>query len=337
MRVALDALGGDHAPADQVKGALLAVREFDIQIQLVGPPDLLEAELSKHPKDPRIVVVPASDAITMSEGEVVKAVRQRRDASINVAMDLVKQGKADAMVSAGNTGAVVASAFFVLGRVNGVERPALATLIPFNSGHLFVLDLGANADCRPSHLMQFGIMGAAFMSEVHGIANPRVGLLNLGEEIGKGNELATEAFERLKASNLNFIGNVEGTEIHKGVSDVLVTDGFTGNVALKTGEGIADYILQQVRATIKSSPLFIMAALLLKPALKRSLKSLQYEEYGGAHLMGIDGIVVIAHGRSDAIAVKNALRVANAAAASDLMRTMRETFAAPSASPAAGR
>jgi glycerol-3-phosphate acyltransferase PlsX len=273
----------------------------------------------------------------MDEDEIVKAVRQRREASINVAMRLVKEGKAGAMVSAGNSGAVSASGFFMLGRIEGIERPALGVNVPFNSGNVFLIDAGANADCRPSHLVQFGVMGSTYVEQVLGVRNPRVGLLNSGEESGKGNTLASEAFDRLKESTLNFVGNVEGTEVYKGVCDVLVTDGFTGNIALKTGEGIADYILQQVRATIKSSPLFVMASILLKPALKRALKSLQYEEYGGANLLGVDGIVVIAHGRSDATAFKNALRVANAAAASDLMRIMRETFAEPSASPAAGR
>jgi phosphate acyltransferase len=283
-------------------------------------------------------VVPASEAITMAEDEIVKAVRQRRDASINVAMTLVKDGAADAVVSAGNTGAVMASAFFVLGRIPGVERPALGTLLPYNAGKVYLLDAGANADCRPSHLLQFAKMGAAYLEQVVGVARPRVALLNTGEEAGKGNELAAETFERLQESGLNFIGNVEGQNIHKGVCDVIVTDGFTGNVALKAGEGVADYILQQVRGVIKSSPLFITASILLKPALKRALKTLQYEEYGGANLLGVDGVVVIAHGRSDALAIKNALRLANAAAGSHLLETMRASFAEPSsASAAAGR
>ena len=338
MRVALDAMGGDHAPVEQVKGALIAAQEFGVEVLLVGPPDLLEAELAKHPRNSRVSIVPARDTITMGEDEIVSAVRQQPEASVNVAMSLVKEGRADAVVSAGNSGAVAASAFFMLGRVPGVERPALGTLIPFNSGKLFVLDLGANADCRPSHMAQFGVMGSAFMEEVGGVVKPRVGLLNMGEEDGKGNNLTSESFERLKENTgINFVGNVEGVEIHKNVCDVLVTDGFTGNVALKVGEGIADYILQEVRATIKSSILFLAAAVLLKPALKRSLKSLNYEEYGGANLLGINGVVVIAHGRSDAVAFKNALRVADLASGSHLMEKMRATFAEAKASSAAGR
>jgi len=337
LKVALDVLGGDLAPAEQIKGALLAAEEFGVDVLLVGPPEVIEAELSKYPRNNRISIVGAMDEITMDEGEVVKAVRTRRDASINVAMKLVKDGDADAMVSAGNTGAVMASAFFVLGRIPGVERPALSTLIPFNAGRVFLLDAGANADCRPSYLLQFAKMGAVYSREVVGVTNPRVGLLNTGEESGKGNEITSEAYDLLKQSDLNFVGNIEGQNVHKGLCDVVVADGFTGNVALKVGEGMADYILQQVRSVIRSSILYAPAAILLKPALRRALKSLQYEEYGGGNLLGVNGVVVIAHGRSDAVAIKNALRVANASAASDLMIKMRELFAQPSEPSAAGR
>jgi phosphate acyltransferase len=337
VRVALDAVGGDRAPVEQVKGALLAAREYGIEVALVGPPEMIEAELKKHPADSRVSIVPASDNIPMEEEEVVKAVRQRRGASINVATQLVKDGEAQAVVSAGNTGAVMASAFFLLGRIPGVERPALGTLLPYNAGRVFLLDVGANVDCRPSHIVQFAKLGASFIEQVGGVPNPRVGLLNIGEEASKGTELAREAHERLLESDVNFVGNVEGVNIHKGVCDVIVADGFTGNMALKVGEGVADYILQAVKSTIKSSPLFIAAAILLKPALKKALKHLQYEEYGGANLLGVNGVVVIAHGRSDALAIKNALRVANAAASSDLLKTIRASFAESTHSAAAGK
>ena len=337
MRVALDALGGDLAPVEAIKGALLAAEELGVDVILVGPPALVERELAKYPRNNRISVVEAADAIQMGEDEIVKAVRTRPNASINVAMKLVKTGEADAMVSAGNTGAVMASAFFVLGRIPGVERPALSTLIPFNAGRVFLLDAGANADCRPSYLVQFAQMGTVYSREVVGVANPRVGLLNTGEESGKGNETIAEAYELLKQTGLNFVGNIEGQNVHKGLCDVVVADGFTGNVALKVGEGMADYILQQVRSVIRSSILYAPAAILLKPALRRALKSLQYEEYGGGNLLGVNGVVVVAHGRSDAVAIKNALRVANASAASDLMMKMREIFAQPGEPSAAGR
>jgi len=338
VKIALDAMGGDLSPVEPIKGAVLAAKEFEIDIALVGPPNVLEAELKKHPRSRRVSVVAGGDAIGMEEDRIVQAVRQRRDASINVATGLVRDGDADAVVSAGNTGAVMASAFLFLGRIPGIERPALGTLLPYNAGRVFLIDAGANADCRPSQLVQFAEMGAAYMERVMGLQRPRVGLLNVGEEPGKGNELIQEAFERLRESDLNFIGNVEGVHVHKGVCDVVVTDGFTGNVALKVGEGIADYILEQVRGVIKSSPLYVSAAILLKPALRSALKRLQYEEYGGAHLMGVNGVVVIAHGRSDAVAIKNAIRLAKDAAGSGLLETMRASFAEPSpTSPAAGR
>jgi glycerol-3-phosphate acyltransferase PlsX len=234
----------------------------------------------------------------------------------------------------------MASAVFVLRRIPGIERPAIGIVLPYNAGRVLLIDAGANSDCRPNHLLQFAQMGSAYVEKVIGLPRPRVGLLNIGEEAGKGNELAQEAYERLSESSLNFIGNVEGVHVHKGVADVIVTDGFTGNVALKVGEGIADYILEQVRGVVKSSPFFAGAALLLKPALRRALKRLQYEEYGGANLLGVNGVVVIGHGRSDAIAIKNALKVAKAAAQSSLIDTMRDSFAAsssPEPSPAAGR
>jgi len=333
-------MGGDRAPAEPVKGAVEAARELGIQIALVGPPDLLESELKKHGPTDKISIVPAADAIAMAEHDVADAVRDRPDASINVAMSLVREGKADAIVSAGNTGAVMVSALFLLRRLPGVERPAIGILLPYNAGRVFLIDAGANSDCKPNYLVLFAQMGSTYMEKVVGIARPRIGLLNIGEEASKGNELAQESHARLSESGLNFVGNVEGVRVHKGVCDVIVTDGFTGNVALKVGEGIADYILQQVRTTVKSSPLFLAAAVLLKPALRRALQRLQYEEYGGANLLGVNGVVVIAHGRSDAIAIKNGLSVAQAAAQSGLIETMRASFArapAPETTPAVGR
>ncbi len=338
MKIALDAMGGDRAPAEPVKGALDAAREYGVEIALVGPSDLIEAELKKHPQVPGVSVVPAGEAIAMEEDKIVMAVRQRRDASINVATGLVKDGQAQAVVSAGNTGAVMASATLVLGRIRGIERPALGLVLPYNEGKVLLIDAGANVDCRPNYLLQFGQMGSVYVDKVLGVPNPRVGLINVGEEASKGNDLMLGAYERLSESGLNFIGNIEGVEVHKGVADVVVTDGFTGNVALKVGEGIADYILDTVRGVIKSSPLYIAAALLLKPALKRAMKRLQYEEYGGANLLGVNGVVVIAHGRSDAVAIKNALRVAKIAAESGLIDTMRASFAnEPAPSPVPGR
>ena len=330
MKIALDAMGGDSAPAEPVKGALLATKELGVEIALVGPEESIRAELSKHPKNDAISVVDAGEAITMNEDRVVQAVRQRRDASINVASALVRDGEAQAVVSAGNSGAVMASAFLILGRISGVERPGLGMLLPYNAGRVFVIDIGANVDSRPNHLLQFAQMGSAFVKNIAGLSNPRVALLSNGEEASKGNELVQEAHEKLRESSLNFIGNIEGVSVHKAVADVVVTDGFTGNIALKVGEGTADYILEQVRSVIKSSPLYVAAAILLKPALRRALKRMQYEEYGGANLLGVNGVVVIAHGRSDSVAIKNALRVAKAAGESNLIETIRASMGTPS-------
>lgn len=326
MKLALDAMGGDLSPTEPVNGAFLAAKELNVEVALVGPQDLLEAELAKHPRDPRISIVPSGGAIGMEEENIVRAVRARRDASSYVAMELVKCGEAAGMVSAGNTGAIMATAFFSLGRVSGIERPAVALVLTYNTGRVLLIDTGANIDCRPNHLLQFGQMGSVYMQKVFDIARPRVGLLSNGEEPTKGNELVLEAHEKLAQSGLNFVGNVEGTHVHKGQCDVLVADGFTGNIALKAGEGIADYIIEQVRASIKSNPLLMVAGLLLKPAIKRSLASMQYQETGGAVLLGVDGIVVIAHGRSTGYAIKNALKVAKIAAENNVMDTMRASF-----------
>jgi len=336
VRIALDAMGGDFAPAETVKGALLAAKEFDVDIDLVGLPERIELEMGKNGRrSPRVTVVPASEVIAMEEEKIAQAVRTRRDASINVAMSLMRDGRADAVVSAGNTGAVMASALLMLGRIRGIERPALGTLLPYNDGRVFLLDIGANADCKPAYLVQFAQMGSSYMETVLGIHHPRVGLLNVGTEDVKGSDLAQEAFERLRESNLNFIGNVEGINVHKGIADVIVTDGFTGNVALKVAEGIADYILEQVRGVIKSSLLYVSASLLLKPALRRVLKQLQYEEYGGAYLLGVNGVVVIAHGRADASAIKNAVRVAKMAAEGGLVASISASLTAATATAAA--
>jgi glycerol-3-phosphate acyltransferase PlsX len=331
LKIALDAMGGDKGPAETVKGAVLAARDYGVEIALVGPPEILEAELRRHGRLPAgITIVPAAEAIDMEEDRIVQAVRNRRDASINVAHHLVRDGEAQAVVSAGNTGAVMASAITVLGRIRGIERPAVATLLPYNQGRVLLLDVGANPDCRPSYLVQFAQMGSVYMEKVMGIQDPRVCLLNIGEESVKGNDLAKEAYERLSdpSIGINFAGNIEGVNAHKGIAEVVVTDGFTGNIALKVGEGLADYILEQVTAVIKSSPLFVAAAVMVKPALRRALKRLKYEEYGGAYLLGVNGVVVIAHGRADASAINNAIRVANIAAESGLIETMRESLGA---------
>ena len=321
--IALDAVGGDRAPSEPVAGALLATRELGLQVALVGPLEILREELARHgPVPSGIELVAAGEAIGMEEAPV-QAVRQKKDASINIAMELVKQGKADAVVSAGNTGAVMAAALLKLGRVRGIERPAIGAMAPYNTTGMLVLDVGANADCKPSYLEQFAQMGAVYMEQVYGVANPRVGLLNIGEEAVKGNELAVEAYARLERSDLNFVGNVEPDRIPHGPADVIVTDGFTGNVAVKVTEGVADFIFSQLKTSIMSRLRYRLAALVLRPALLEMRRHLDYGEYGGAPLLGVNGVVIIAHGRAEAQAMMNALRVAGEAASSGMLDAFR--------------
>ncbi len=323
MIIALDAMGGDAAPQEPVRGALLAHDEFGLQIALVGPHEPLREELLRHGPPPAgIEVIEASEAIGMDEPPV-QAVRQKKEASINVAMRLVKEGHAEAAVSAGSTGAVMASALLNLGRVPGIERPALGVMAPYNSRGILVLDVGANADCKPSYLEQFAQMGSVYMEKVYGVARPRVALMNIGEEVTKGNELTQEVFERLQKLDLNFVGNIEPDRIHLGLADVIVTDGFTGNVAVKAAEGVADFIFSQLRSTISARLRYRLAALVLRPALLQMRRRMDYGEYGGAPLLGVNGVVIVTHGRADGQAIKNALRNAGDAAASDMLEAIR--------------
>jgi len=326
MIIALDAMGGDRAPSEPVAGALLAHRELGLQIALVGVPELVREELAHHGPTPSgIEVVAASEAIGMDE-QPVQAVRQKKHASINVAMGLLKRGVAGAVVSAGNTGAVMASALLNLGRVPGIERPAIGTMAPYTGRGVLVLDVGANADCKPSYMVQFAKMGAVYMEHVFSIERPRVGLLNIGEEDSKGNELTQEVHALLKESNLHFVGNVEPDRVHLDPADVIVTDGFTGNVAVKTTEGVADFIFSQLRATITSKLQYRLAALVMRPALLAMRRRMDYGEYGGAPLLGVDGVVIVAHGRADKQAIRSALRNANGVATSGMLEALHRAF-----------
>jgi glycerol-3-phosphate acyltransferase PlsX len=326
MIIALDAMGGDRAPAEPVSGALRAHRELDIQVALVGGPDVLRAELAKHgPVPSGIEVVAASEVISMDELPA-QAVRQKKDASINVAMELVKRGEAAGFVSAGNTGAVMAAALLKLGRVPGIERPAIGTMAPYTEKGILVLDVGANADCRPSYLVQFAEMGSVYAEHVLDIQRPRVALLNIGEEETKGNELTQDVFALLQESSVNFVGNIEPDRIPDAIADVVVTDGFTGNVAVKTAEGMAEFIFRQLRAAIMSRPQNRLAALILRPALLAMRSRLDYGEYGGAPLLGVNGVVIVAHGRAEGTAIRSALRNAREAARSGLLEALREAF-----------
>jgi glycerol-3-phosphate acyltransferase PlsX len=308
IKIALDAMGGDFAPAELVKGAVLAVAEQpELEIILVGDPEKINAELKKQHQVNRLSIVPASEVIGMDD-HPAQAVKQKKDASINVAVNLVKEGKADAVVSAGNTGAIMAAALFKLGRIPGIERPAIATEFPLPSGKVLLLDMGANVDCKPKHLQQFALMGSLYAKLTMHINNPRVGLLNIGEEKEKGNELTREAWPLLKELPINFIGNVESKEILNGKADVIVCDGFVGNLILKFGESLGNAIFQMLKSEVSKGILSKIGLVFLIPALLRLRKKITYDEYGGAPMLGIAGTVFKAHGRAKSAAIKNALR-----------------------------
>ena len=322
--IALDAMGGDHAPEEIVKGAVLAARELGVQVALVGPPALVEEELAKAgPRPEGIRLVAASEVIAMDE-HPAQAARHKKDSSIVVGLKLLKQGEADAFVSAGNTGAVLAGSIMYLGRLRGIARPSLVALLPLSGRLSVLLDIGANADCKPKYLLQFAEMGSAYMERVWKVERPRVALLSIGEEETKGNLLTLEAYGLLKeATHLNFIGNVEGRDIATDAADVIVTDGFTGNVVVKTMEGMGAFIGGQVEGAIRSRWYYMLAGLVLRGALRRMRKRIDPREYGAGPLLGVNGLVFVGHGRSDAVAIRSALRVAREAVVSGMLDAMR--------------
>ncbi len=311
MKIAVDAMGGDFAPQKIVEGAVWYAQEFHNPVVLVGRKDQIETELKRHPsKGLPITVVHASEVIDMEESPS-KASRNKQDSSIVVATKLLAQGKVDAVVSAGNSGAVMTSALRYLGRLPGIYRPTIATLIPTQRGHCIVADAGANADCKPEYLFQFAVMARLAAQNILDIDDPKVGLLSIGEEKEKGNHLTKHAHPIFAAcKELNFIGNVEGRDIPKGKADVVVCDGFVGNVVLKTMEGTADVISKMIRNEIASSVLAKLGYLLCRQALNKFKKKMDYAEYGGAPLLGVKGVCIICHGKSTAKAIKNAIKVA---------------------------
>ena len=321
--VALDAMGGDRAPEELVRGAALAARRHGLRPLLVGQPERLEPLLAAEARGLGLTVVPAGSAVPMDE-HAVEALRGHRDSSIAVALALLKEGRAQAVVSAGHSGATMAAALFALGRLPGIERPAIGVVVPSREKPALLVDVGANADCRPHYLVQFARLGDAYMRSVFGIQRPRVALLSIGEEASKGNRLTLEAHALLAESGLAFIGNLEGRDIPRGAADVFVTDGFTGNVVLKTGEGVAEFLVGLLRAEIRSRPHYLLGALLLRPALRAVMRQLDYREYGAAPLLGVRGCVFIAHGRSDARAIANALRAAAEVASAGVMDALAQ-------------
>lgn len=315
MRIALDAMGGDRGSEMAIQGALAAVRgRNDLHVILIGPQTLLEQQLADnssgfHEVIDRITVHHASEVITMDDSPV-EAVRKKKEATIMVGFDLVKNGEADAVVSAGNSGATMAAAIRKLGRLPGVSRPGIASFFPTVKKPVMLMDIGANVDCRPQHLYQFAVMASSCSGLLLKYERPRVGLLSIGEETGKGNALVKETYDLLKQSPLNFIGNVEGRDVYKGDVDVVVCDGFVGNIALKISEGLADAAMQLLKREIMKTWRAKIGYLLIREAFAGFKKQVDYAEYGGAPLLGIDGTGIICHGASNALAIRNAIEVA---------------------------
>ena len=310
-RIAVDAMGTDTAPLPEAEGAIQAAREKQAHILLVGPQDILKKELARRgePGLP-IDIVHASEAVTM-EDAAAKAFRRKRDSSIRVAARLVREGKADGLISAGNTGAVMTTTKIVLGTLAGVDRPALAAVFPTSRRKAAVLlDVGANVDCKPIHLEQFALMGEVYYRAIFGVERPRVGLLSIGEEEHKGNELTRETFSRLKQLPLNFVGNVEGRDLYNGRVEVIVCDGFIGNVALKISEGLIEAVSSLLKEALSSTISAKVGYVLSRKAFQDFKKRVDYSEYGGAPLLGVRGVCIICHGGSNSNAIKNAIRVA---------------------------
>ncbi len=326
--VAVDAMGGDNAPISIIKGAVMAVNENSkVIVKLVGPEDVIKEELKKYTyKNEQIEIINATEIIETSEPPVL-AIRRKKDSSLVVAMNLVKKGLADAFVSAGSTGAVLVGGQLIIGRIKGIDRPPLAPAIPTSKGPSLLVDCGANVDARPDHLVQFAKMGSIYMENVMGVANPRVGIINIGAEEEKGNHLVKETFPLLKnCPDINFVGSVEARDIPLGKADVLVCDAFVGNCVLKMFEGVGILLLSEIKKGMLSTFRSKIGALLVKPALKKTLKRFDASEYGGAPMIGLNGLVVKSHGSSDAKEIKNSIFQCIAFVESDISGKIKQSL-----------
>lgn len=336
MKIVVDAMGGDHAPAVVVEGAVLAARDFGVEIILVGREDDIRRELARHSTDGlSLSIVPARDVVEMDDH--VNAVRAKKDNSLSVGLRLLKEGQADAFMSAGNSGAVMAAALFGVGRIRGIDRPALASIFPASRTPAILIDLGANTDPTPQNLVQFAMMGSRYAKIALGVDNPRIAIVSIGEEAEKGSERGRATYPLLQASGLNFIGNIEGKDIPKGVTDVILTDGFTGNVIVKLTEGLVSFLIKFIKDSftqgvlnkvglvlmIPGVILMLPGLLLLLPTLKHLRKRVDYRELGAAPLLGVNGVVLIAHGRSDAKAIYGAIRSTIRAAEGHLVEAIQ--------------
>jgi glycerol-3-phosphate acyltransferase PlsX len=339
MRIVIDAMGSEQYPRPDIEGGVQAAREYGLEIIFVGDEKAIQPVLAEQqPGSLPIEVVHAPEMLTMQDKGLALALKAKRKEAKNsmaVGIDLVKRGEAQAFVTAGNTGAAGATAYFRLGTLPGIDRPALAPAFPTRTGTCVVLDVGANPDCKPENLLQFAIMGSLYAERVRKVSRPRVGILSNGEEAGKGNQLVREAFPLLKEAGLNFIGNVEGQAIMEGAADVVVTDGFTGNVMLKTAEAVARLIIATMREKITAaSPVVKLGGALVRPALRSLRQMLDPSEEGAAPLLGVNGLVFIGHGSSNAIAIKNAARVAKAAVEAQVLTSIQDEIARRLAQPA---
>jgi glycerol-3-phosphate acyltransferase PlsX len=319
MRIAVDAMGGDFAPAQVVQGAAEAATEYGIDISLVGLPSAVQPLLDWHP---RLQLVPCSQVITMEE-HPAQSVRAKTDSSMSVCARMCKEKLADGWISAGNSGAILAAALFIQGRIKGIDRPALGSIVPTQSGFAYFLDVGPNVDSKPEYMVQFAQMGAVYAREMLGRDNPRVGLLSNGEEEGKGDELVKETTKRLKDSLEGFVGNVEPKDIYAARADVIVADGFVGNVAIKMAEATAEFLFRNLREEIPKTMRGKLGGMLIRPGVRQLRRRIDWREFGGAPLLGIDGVAVVAHGRSDARAIKNAIRVTRDAVQNQLVGKIR--------------
>jgi len=324
MKIVVDAMGGDYAPENVIAGVIDALHEYKVTIVLIGIQDRIEAELKKYkyPKE-LIEIVHAPEVVSMDDHAAV-AIRQKKNSSITQGVSLLKKEGYDAFVSAGNTGAVVAASTIMLGMIPGVDRPGIGCVIPTLRGFSFMVDMGANTAAKPEHLLQYAKMAKVYARLVLGINDPKTGLLNIGSEEGKGTDLVKEAHKLLEEHEPSFTGNVEANEIFTGKSDCIVCDGYVGNVALKVSEGLMESVGILMKREIKKSPVAILGALLLKSSLKEAKKSIDYAEYGGAPLLGVDGLVIISHGRSSPKAIKNAIRAAIREVEHDVLAKIKE-------------
>lgn len=324
MRVAVDAMGGDNAPAIEVEGAIAAAREHGIPVMLVGDQERLQSELQRHDTNGLDITIRHASEVVGMHDSASDAVRKKRDSSVRQAFEAVKEGLACAAVSAGNSGATMAAGMFVLKRINGIERPAIAQVFPTLKGLTLVLDVGGNVDCKPIHLVQFAIMGHVYAKHALNMSTPRIGLLSNGEEDSKGNDLTRESNAILRQTSLNYAGYVEGRDIFKGTVEVVVCDGFVGNIVLKTSEGLAEAISTMLKNEIMKDPIAKLGYVFMRGAFGRFKKTVDYAEYGGAPLVGINGVGMICHGGSNAKAIKNAIRFAHEYAASGVTQRIAD-------------